>query len=99
VHVDDAARFVLAALSEPKRSLLLAGDDQPTPVVEVVHFVCALFGLALPTTSEGEHIPLSLCVSRSIENSETKTRFGVRLAYPTYREGYQTIRAQRWPPS
>jgi hypothetical protein len=98
VHIDDAARFVLAALSAPKRSLLLAGDDQPAPVAEVVHFVCELFDLPLPEASEGADIPLSLRGSRSIENNETKTRFGVRLAYPTYREGYRAIRAQQRSP-
>jgi len=31
VHVDDAARFVLAALSAAPRSMLLAGDAEPAP--------------------------------------------------------------------
>ncbi len=60
VHEDDAARFVCAALRAPPRSLLLAGDDEPAAVADVVEFVCALFGLALPVSSEGEQIPLSL---------------------------------------
>jgi hypothetical protein len=70
----------------------------PRPVAEVVHFVCELFDLPLPEASEGADIPLSLRGSRSIENNETKTRFGVRLAYPTYREGYRAIRAQQRSP-
>ncbi len=93
VHVDDAARFVLAGLSAPPGSLLLAGDAEPAPVAEVVRFVCQLFGLAPPSASEGADIPLSLRGSRSVENSATRQRFGVQLAYPTYREGYRAIRA------
>ena len=91
VHEDDAARFVCAALRAPPGSLLLAGDDEPSPVAEVVAFVCALFGLAAPLRSEGEQIPLTLRSSRSVDNRATKTNHRIRLAYPTYREGYQAI--------
>jgi nucleoside-diphosphate-sugar epimerase len=92
VHVDDAARFVVAALSANPGSLLLAGDDEPAPVAEVVAFVCELFGLSLPSTAEGDDIPLSLRANRCVDNARTKVSFGVRLAYPSYREGYRAIR-------
>jgi nucleoside-diphosphate-sugar epimerase len=92
VHIDDAARFVAAALDAAPRSLVLAGDDAPAPVAEVVAFVCALFGLESPQASDGADIPLSLRGSRSVDNSVTKARFGVRLAFPSYREGYRAIR-------
>ncbi|MEO8902068.1 MAG: hypothetical protein ABI488_09380 [Polyangiaceae bacterium] len=95
VHVDDAARFVHAALSAPPRSVLLAGDAEPAPVADVVRFVCELFGLAAPSASEGMAIPLSLRGSRSIENSATRQRFAVQLSYPTYREGYRAIHASK----
>jgi nucleoside-diphosphate-sugar epimerase len=91
VHEDDAARFVCAALSAAPGSLLLAGDDEPAPVAEVVEFVCARFGLPPPARSEGEQIPLSLRASRSIDNRVTKSRHQIQLAYPSYREGYQAI--------
>ena len=92
VHVDDAARFVLGAWSAPAHSLLLAGDDQPAPVAEVVSFVCALFDLPLPPATEGDDIPLSLRASRRVDNRVTKARHGIALAYPSYREGYRAIR-------
>lgn len=91
VHEDDAARFVCAALRAAPGSLLLAGDDEPSPVAFVVAFVCALFGLPAPLGSEGEQIPLSLRASRSIDNRATRTAHRIQLAYPTYREGYQAI--------
>jgi nucleoside-diphosphate-sugar epimerase len=91
VHEDDAARFVCAALRAPARSLLLAGDDEPAKVAEVVRFVCTRFGLPEPTSSEGENIPLSLRASRSIDNRATKALHAIELAYPSYREGYQAI--------
>lgn len=91
VHVDDAARFVLAAFAAPPRSLLLAGDDEPAPVAEVVSFVCELFGLPAPLGSEGDAIPLSLRSSRCIDSSETRRAHGIELAYPGYREGYRAV--------
>ncbi|HEY4160277.1 MAG TPA: hypothetical protein VGM29_19325 [Polyangiaceae bacterium] len=93
VHVDDAARFVCGALSAPARSMLLAGDDHPAPVAEVVTFVCALFDLPLPASVQGADIPLSLCANRRIDSRLTQARYGIRLAYPSYREGYRAIRA------
>jgi nucleoside-diphosphate-sugar epimerase len=93
VHVTDAARFVCAALTAPACSLLLAGDDEPTPVAEVVRFVCDLLALPIPESSEGDDIPLSLRGSRSVDNRATKARFGIELAYPSYREGYRAIYA------
>ena len=93
VHVADAARFVCAALTAAPRSLLLAGDDEPASVAEVVAFVCDLFALAPPAVSQGEDIPLSLRGSRSVDNRATQVGFGVQLAYPSYREGYRAIRA------
>jgi nucleoside-diphosphate-sugar epimerase len=92
VHVDDAARFVLAAFNAAPRSLILAGDDAPAALAEVVGFVCELFALDMPKVSEGADIPLSLRGTRRIDNAVSKARFGVRLAYPSYREGYRAIR-------
>jgi len=95
VHEDDAARFVCAALEAPPRSLLLAGDDEPAKVSDVVSFVCDLFDLPLPVSSEGEQVPLSLRASRRVDNYRTKTSYGIQLAYPSYREGYRAIHAAR----
>jgi nucleoside-diphosphate-sugar epimerase len=91
VHEDDAARFVWAALLAPARSLLLAGDEEPAKVADVVNFVCALFGLPQPISSHGEQIPLTLRASRRIDNRTTRARHSLSLAYPTYREGYRAI--------
>jgi len=91
VHEDDAARFVCAALRAQPGSQLLAGDEEPAPVAEVVQFVCSLFDLPHPPHSEGDQIPLSLRSNRMIDSAATRRRFGVRLAHPTYREGYAAI--------
>ena len=93
VHEQDAARFVCAAFAAEPRSLLLAGDDEPAPVAEVVQFVCSLFGLPLPPSSEGSDVPLSLRGDRSVDNRATKSDFKVTLAYPSYREGYRAVHA------
>jgi len=94
VHVDDAARFVLAAFEAPPQTIILAGDDMPAPVIEVVRFVCAELGLALPPSSAGDAIPESLRSSRSVDNRGTKARFRIRLAHPSYHSGYRAIAQQ-----
>jgi nucleoside-diphosphate-sugar epimerase len=95
VHVDDAARFALAALRATRGSIILAGDDAPAPVAEVVAFVCELFALPAPLASSGADIPLSLRATRSVQNALSKSRYGVTLSYPSYREGYRAIHALR----
>jgi len=92
VHEEDAARFVCAAFDAPPRSLLLAGDDEPARVADVVSFVCTLFDLPMPPSSQGDQIPLSLRASRSIDNRVTKASHAIELAFPTYRHGYRAIR-------
>jgi len=91
VHEDDAARFVCAALNAPPRSLLLAGDDEPARVADVVSFVCTLFDLPMPPSSHGDQVPLSLRASRSVDNRTTKATHAIELAFPTYRDGYRAI--------
>ncbi|MET0793297.1 MAG: hypothetical protein ABW061_17380 [Polyangiaceae bacterium] len=95
VHEDDAARFVCAAFDAPPRSLLLAGDDEPAPVAQVVDFVCSLFGLPAPSSSADSDIPPSLRAERSVDSRATRAAFGIELAYPTYREGYRSLHARR----
>jgi len=95
VHEDDAARFVCAALRAPQGSLLLAGDDEPAKVADVVNFVCALFVLPPPVSSHGEQIPLSLRASRQLDNRATRASHSIHLAYPTFREGYRAIHEAR----
>jgi hypothetical protein len=97
VHVADAARFALAALDAERGSLLLAGDDEPAPVSEVVSFVCGLFSLPLPVGATGADIPESLRQSRAVNNRATKQRYAITLSYPTYRDGYRAIRATLAP--
>lgn len=97
VHEVDAARFVCAAFRAPPRSLLLAGDTEPAPVAEVVDFVCSLFGLPLPPTTDGADIPPSLRGDRSVDSRATRSAFGIELTYPNYRAGYRAIFASRSP--
>ncbi len=91
VHVDDAARFVLTAFDAPPGAIILAGDDMPAPVIDVVRFVCAEFELPLPEASYGQATPESLRGNRAIDNRALRQRLGIVLAYPDYRQGYRAI--------
>ncbi len=91
IHLFDAAAFVVAALAAPPQSLLLAGDDLPAPLNEVVEFICALFKYPRPEVALAEDVHASLKGNRKVDSSATRQRFGIHLTFPTYREGYFDI--------
>jgi nucleoside-diphosphate-sugar epimerase len=92
VHLDDLARFVVAALErgEPGR-VYLVGDEEPAPNRDVVAFVCQALGLPLPPSVPLAEAPATLRGSRSIDASAAREALGVTLGFPTYREGYGAI--------
>lgn len=99
VHTDDAASFCLAALAAPPGALLVAGDDEPASIAEVVAFVRALFDLPEPPRGEASAAHRTLRGRRAVDSRPTRARFGVALRHPTYREGYRSIAAQLESPA
>ncbi len=93
VHTDDAAAFCLAALAATPGSLLVTGDDEPAPIAEVVELVCRLFALPPPPRGAEADAHRTLRGRREVDSRPTRARFGVTLRFPTYREGYEAIRA------
>lgn len=94
VHVDDAAAFVAAGLGAPRGAILLAGDDEPAPLRDVVAFVADLFGLPPPPHGDRAAAHATLRGDRRVDSRATRERFGVCLEHPTYREGYRAIHAR-----
>jgi nucleoside-diphosphate-sugar epimerase len=101
IHVDDLASFVLAALerhASVKGRAFVVGDDEPAPQGEVVRWLAARLGVAEPPAVPLESVDETLRGNRRVDNAHAKATFGVRLAYPTYREGFAAcIAADRLP--
>jgi nucleoside-diphosphate-sugar epimerase len=104
IHVEDLATALEAAITQPPRhSVYNLADDEPAPADEVVAYAAGLLGMAPPPAIPIESAQLSPMAasfyeqSKRVSNRRMKEALGVRLAYPTYREGLAAIAAQREP--
>jgi nucleoside-diphosphate-sugar epimerase len=98
IHVDDIAAVLEAAASgRGAHALYDVTDGNPSPPQDVVAFAAELLGLPPPPELPFEEAGLSpMGLSFYAENRRVKSRrivddLGVRLAYPTYREGLAAI--------
>ena len=99
IHVDDIATTLCASLDRPRGGAIYnVTDDAPTAPQVVTEHAAALTGLPLPPEIDFETAELS-AMARSFygENKRVRNRLireelGVRLAYPTYREGLAALK-------
>lgn len=90
IHVDDLARFVLAALERGRPgSVFAVGDDAPVPQREVVAWLVELLGVPTPPSVPIDRVDETLRHDRQVDPSEAKRELGVELTYPTFREGFR----------
>ncbi len=74
-------------------------DDEAAPPQEVVAFACALLGREAPPLVPFEAAELSDMArsfyrdNKRVSNARIKDKLGVKLVYPTYREGLPAILA------
>lgn len=100
IHVDDIAA-VLEAAAAGRGALTLydVTDGNPSPPQDVVAYAAGLLGLPPPPEVAFEQAGLSpMGLSFYAENRRMRSRrivddLGVRLAFPTYREGLAAIAA------
>lgn len=104
IHVDDIATVVWASIQRPAPGRIYnVCDDEPAAPAEVVTFVCDLLGVAPPDPVPFEEArktmsPMGLSFwqdNRRVSNARIKDELGVRLAYPTYREGLRALAESR----
>ncbi|MDX9860029.1 MAG: SDR family oxidoreductase [Rhodospirillales bacterium] len=102
IHVDDIAGVLVASMARPDPGAVYnVCDDEPAPPAEVIEFACRLLGRPPPPPVTFEEAaktmsPMALSFwrdNRRIDNGRLKRDLGVRLAYPTYREGLRAILA------
>jgi len=96
IHVEDIAGVVCASIAKPAPGTAYnVADDEPAPPQDVVAYAASLMGVEPPPEQDFETAASSLSeMARSfyadnkrIDNKRIKTELGVRLIYPTYREG------------
>ena len=77
----------------------LIADDEPAAPEAVIDFAAGLLGLPPPPSEALETAELSPMArsfyadSKRVSNRRIKQELGIRLAYPTYREGLSALYA------
>jgi nucleoside-diphosphate-sugar epimerase len=98
IHVEDIASVLEASIANPRAGAIYnVADDEPAAPGEVVAYAAELIGIAPPpevTFEEADLTPMARSFyegSRRIKNARIKSELGVKLRYPTYREGLAAL--------
>ncbi|MEP1962526.1 SDR family oxidoreductase [Tateyamaria sp.] len=99
-HVDDIAQIIAASIARPNPGAIYnVCDDDPAPPQDVIGHAAALLGLPLPEALDfetAEMTPMArsfYAESKRVKNDRIKDELGVKLLYPTYREGLAALLA------
>jgi nucleoside-diphosphate-sugar epimerase len=94
IHVDDIAATLAASIARPRGGAIYnVTDDEPTAPQIVIEHAAEITGLPLPPEVDFETADLSPMArsfygeNKRVRNRLIREELGVRLAYPTYREG------------
>lgn len=99
-HVGDIAQVLAASITRPNPGAAYnVCDDEPAPPEDVLSHAAALLGLPEPPAvafEQAEMTPMARSFyseSKRVRNDRIKDELGVRLLYPTYREGLAALKA------
>ena len=100
IHVEDIASVLEASIARPHAGAIYnVADDEPAAPDEVVAYAAKLIGVEPPPEIdfvEADLTPMARSFyegSRRIGNKRIKSELGVKLRYPTYREGLASLLA------
>ena len=108
IHVEDIASVLEASIAQPHAGAIYnVADDEPAAPDEVVAYAAKLIGVEPPPEvdfAEADLTPMARSFyegSRRIGNQRIKSELGVKLRYPTYREGLASllVAAELSPPA
>jgi dTDP-4-dehydrorhamnose reductase len=102
IHVADIAQAIDAAFARRADGSFNVVDDAPSPPGEPIAFAAELLGLPPPPVvafAEAMNTMSPMAASfyaenRRVRNDKLKRELGVRLRYPTYREGLRVLVAE-----
>jgi NAD dependent epimerase/dehydratase family len=99
IHVADIAQAIDACFARRAEGVFNLTDDEPTPQGLPIAFAADLLGIAPPPeiafaqAAKGMS-PMALSFygeSKRVKNAKLKRELGVRLRYPTYRDGLRAL--------
>lgn len=98
IHVSDIAQVLRASMAKPEPGAIYnVCDDDPAPPADVIAFACDLLGVPPPPPVPLEQAKLSEMAlsfyadSKRVSNRRIKDKLGVRLLYPSYRDGLPAL--------
>jgi nucleoside-diphosphate-sugar epimerase len=98
IHVEDIANTLEASIAHPNPGRAYnVCDDEASPPQDVVEFGAKLLGLPVPPDVPFDAASLSPMArsfyadSKRVSNARIVTELGVKLSYPTYREGLTAL--------
>lgn len=100
IHVEDIAAAISAAFGKAADGVFNVTDDEPAPPQDVVVFAAALLGVEPPPETPfatAQLTPMARSFygeNKRVRNERLKSVLGVRLAYPSYREGLSALLAR-----
>lgn len=99
IHADDIAAVLAASLDRPRPGAVYnVADDEPAPPQDVVALAAEMAGVAPPPETPFAGAPMSPMArgfygeNKRVRNRLIADELGVRLAYPTYREGLAALK-------
>ncbi|WP_309666858.1 SDR family oxidoreductase [Tabrizicola sp.] len=99
-HVEDIAQVLEASIRHPAPgSAYNICDDDPAPPEDVLAYAAQLLGLPEPAAipfDQADMTPMARSFygeSKRVRNDRIKTALGVRLLYPTYKDGLTALLA------
>jgi nucleoside-diphosphate-sugar epimerase len=103
IHVDDIVETVVRSMKAPTRrgpEIFNIVDDEPASGNAVVEYACDLLGVPYPVMRHLSDPAISAMTRsfytdcRRVRNNKIKRVLGVKLRYPTYREGLNACLAE-----
>ncbi|RMD47980.1 MAG: SDR family oxidoreductase [Alphaproteobacteria bacterium] len=98
VHVDDIVAVLRASMAAPRPGAIYnVTDDLPAPPEDVLAFAAELLGLPVPPAEPFESAAMTpmarsfYAENKRVSNRRIREELGVRLRYPTYREGLRAL--------
>lgn len=98
IHVDDIAQVLAASMKRPNPGAVYnLCDDDPAPPQDVIAHAADLLGLPVPQAvrfEDADMTPMArsfYAENKRVRNDRIKTELGVRLLFPTYKDGLQAM--------
>lgn len=99
IHVEDIAQVLAASIAQPNPGAAYnLCDDDPAPPQDVIGHAADLLGVPQPPAVDFETADMTpmarsfYAESKRVKNDRIKDELGVRLRYPSYRQGLAALK-------